>query len=36
MLVAAGSEALLRYILDGRKENYSITLRDLRINLDEG
>jgi molybdopterin/thiamine biosynthesis adenylyltransferase len=36
ILVAAGSEALLRYVLDGQKKNYSITLRDLRINLDEG
>ena len=34
MLVAAGSEALLRYVLEGRKENYSVTLRDLRINLE--
>ncbi len=34
LVVAAGSEAVLRYILDGRKENYSITLRDLRITPD--
>jgi molybdopterin/thiamine biosynthesis adenylyltransferase len=31
LLVAAGSEALLRYVLDGRKENYAITLRDLVV-----
>ena len=31
LVVAAGSEALLRYILDGRKENYAVTLRDLTI-----
>ena len=31
LVVAAGSEALLRYILDGQKENYSVTLRDLVI-----
>ena len=34
ILVAAGSEALLRYVLEGKKENYSITLRDLRVNLE--
>jgi molybdopterin/thiamine biosynthesis adenylyltransferase len=33
-LVAAGSEVLLRYVIDKHKENYSITLRDLRINLE--
>ncbi|UCG26061.1 MAG: ThiF family adenylyltransferase [Chloroflexota bacterium] len=31
LVVAAGSEAVLRYILDGRKENYAVTLRDLVI-----
>ena len=31
LVVAAGSEALLRYILEGRKENYAVTLRDLVI-----
>ena len=31
LVVAAGSEALLRYILDGHKENYAVTLRDLAI-----
>ena len=34
ILVAAGSEALLRFTLAGTKENYSITLRDLQINLE--
>lgn len=34
MLVAVGSKALLRYVLEGKKENYSITLRDMRINLE--
>ena len=34
ILVAAGSEVLLRYVLEGRKENYSITLQDLQINLE--
>ncbi len=34
LVVAAGSEAVLRYILEGRQENYSITLRDLRITPD--
>jgi molybdopterin/thiamine biosynthesis adenylyltransferase len=34
MLVAAGSEALLHYIIEGKKNNYSITLRDLQINLE--
>ena len=31
LVVAAGSEAVLRYILDGQKENYAVTLRDLVI-----
>jgi molybdopterin/thiamine biosynthesis adenylyltransferase len=35
LLVAAGSEAILRYLLEGKKENYSITLRDLRINKED-
>ena len=34
LVVAAGSEAILRYLLEGRKENYSVTLRDLRINAE--
>jgi molybdopterin/thiamine biosynthesis adenylyltransferase len=34
ILVAAGSEALLSYVLEGQKKNYSITLRDMRINLE--
>jgi molybdopterin/thiamine biosynthesis adenylyltransferase len=33
-IVAVGTETLLRYVLEGKKENYSITLRDLRINLE--
>ena len=35
ILVAAGSEALLRYFLESRKENYSITLRDLKITIEK-
>ena len=35
LAVAAGSEAALRYLVDGRKENYAITLQDLSIQLDE-
>jgi len=31
LVVAAGSEAVLRYVLDGHKENYTVTLRDLMI-----
>lgn len=34
LLVAAGSEAILRCVLEGDKENYSVTLRDLKINVD--
>jgi molybdopterin/thiamine biosynthesis adenylyltransferase len=34
LVVAAGSEAVLRYVLEGRKENYAVTLRDLKINSD--
>ena len=33
--VAAGSEAILRYVLEGRREDYSVTLKDLSINRDE-
>ena len=32
LLVAAGCEAVLRYALEGRKENFSITLKDMKIN----
>jgi molybdopterin/thiamine biosynthesis adenylyltransferase len=35
ILVAAGSEALLRFFLEERKENYSITLRDLKITIEK-
>jgi molybdopterin-synthase adenylyltransferase len=35
LTVAAGSEAILGYILDARKENYSITLKDLSIRAGE-
>ena len=31
LVVAAGSEAVLRFVLDGQKENYAVTLRDLVI-----
>lgn len=31
LTVAAGSEAVLRFVLEGRQENYTITLRDLHI-----
>lgn len=34
LTVAAGSEAILRYVLDGRRENYSVTLKDLKINVE--
>ena len=34
LLVASGCEAMLRFILDEEKQNYSVTLRDLKINLD--
>jgi len=33
-LVAVGSETLLRCVPEGRKENYSITLRDPQINVE--
>ncbi len=32
LVVAAGSEALLHYWLKGARENFSVTLEDLRIN----
>ena len=35
LTVAAGSEAVLRSVLEGRQENYSVTLKDLSINRDE-
>jgi molybdopterin/thiamine biosynthesis adenylyltransferase len=34
MLVAAGCEAILRYALQSAKENISVTLRDLKINVE--
>ncbi len=36
LVVSAGSEAILRLVLDNRKENYSITLKDLKIYIEEG
>jgi molybdopterin/thiamine biosynthesis adenylyltransferase len=33
LVVAAGSEAILRYALEGHQENYSITLKDLCIQI---
>ncbi len=32
IVVALGSEAALRFLLDGQKESYSFTLRDLSVN----
>ncbi|MBX9695166.1 MAG: ThiF family adenylyltransferase [Cyanobacteria bacterium] len=34
LMTAVASETIIRFILDNRKESYSITLRDLSINLD--
>jgi len=34
LVVAAGSEAILRWALEGRRENYTVTLKDLRITAD--
>jgi molybdopterin-synthase adenylyltransferase len=34
LVVGAGSEAALRWLLTGRQENYALTLRDLRISLE--
>ena len=36
LAVAVGSEAILRYVLENNKENYSITLKDLSIQRGEG
>jgi len=33
-MVALGTEVALRFLLDGQKQNYSFTLRDLTINLE--
>jgi molybdopterin/thiamine biosynthesis adenylyltransferase len=35
LTVAAGSEAVLRFVIEGLRENYSVTLRDLKINQDQ-
>jgi molybdopterin-synthase adenylyltransferase len=35
LTVATGSEAILRYVLEGQREDYSVTLKDLSINRDE-
>ena len=32
LVVAVGSEVIVRYVNEGRRENYSLTLRDLKIN----
>jgi molybdopterin/thiamine biosynthesis adenylyltransferase len=32
LVVGAGSEAVLRYLLENRKENFSVTLKDVHIN----
>ncbi len=34
LTVVAGSEAVLRFVIEGLKENYSVTLRDLKINAE--
>lgn len=35
LVTAVAGEVLIRFILDGNKENYSITLGDLCINIDD-
>jgi molybdopterin-synthase adenylyltransferase len=35
LVVALGSEAIVRALLEGRRDNYSCTLRDLAVNRDE-
>ena len=35
LVVAAGGEAALRWLLTGQQENYAITLNDLKISLDQ-
>jgi len=32
--VALASEAVVRFVLEGQRQNYSFTLRDLRVNVD--
>lgn len=32
--VALTSEAVMRFVLQGRQQSYSFTLRDLRVNLE--
>lgn len=34
LLVAAGCEAILRHVIENIRENYSVTLRDLKINIE--
>ena len=34
LVVAAGSESVMRYVVEERQEHYSVTLRDLKINLE--
>jgi molybdopterin/thiamine biosynthesis adenylyltransferase len=34
LVTAIAAEALIRFILDGSMENYSVTLRDLSVNFD--
>ncbi len=35
LVVAAGCEAVLRYVVEGKKENFAVTLRDLKITREE-
>lgn len=32
--VALAGEALVRFVLEGERQSYSFTLRDLRVNLE--
>jgi molybdopterin/thiamine biosynthesis adenylyltransferase len=36
LVVAAGSEAVLRFLIENHKENYAITLNDLHIDIEGG
>ncbi len=36
LVVAVGSETIIRYALEARKENYSITLKDFHIQIEAG
>lgn len=36
LVVAVGSEVIIRYVLEGKKDNYTVTLKDFQIQAQDG